>query len=40
MDGMSPSAIGFMILICGFVWGGFLTLLSRAVRREGRKASG
>ncbi len=34
---MSPVAVGMMILICGFVWGGFTGFLIRAVRREGRK---
>ena len=37
---MSVSAIVFMVVVCGFVWGGFLTLLLRAVRSEGRKQSG
>lgn len=35
---MSVSALIVMILICGFVWGGFLWLLSRAIRKEGAKA--
>lgn len=26
-----------MVGICGFVWGGFVLLLVRAVRREGEK---
>jgi hypothetical protein len=30
-------AIVMMVLICGFVWGGFLTLLTRALRAEGAK---
>lgn len=34
---MTATAIATMALICGFVWGGFVLLLSRAVRREGRK---
>jgi hypothetical protein len=34
---MSPSAAVMMILICGFVWGGFVTFLTRAIRREGDK---
>lgn len=34
---MSTTAIAFMVLICGLVWGGFLLLLVRAVRSEGRK---
>jgi hypothetical protein len=27
-----------MVLTCGFVWGGFLLLLTHAVRSERRKA--
>ena len=34
---MSSMAILMMVLICGLVWGGFFTLLIRAVRHEGRK---
>lgn len=34
---MSSLAILMMVLICGFVWGGFCTLLTRAVVSEGRK---
>jgi len=34
---MSLSAAVMMVLICGFVWGGFSTLLIRAIRREGDK---
>ena len=34
---MSPSAVVMMVLICGFVWGGFTILLTRAIRREGDK---
>ncbi len=37
---MTGSAIAFMILVCGVVWGGFLLLLLRAVRSEGKKSSG
>ncbi len=37
---MTATAITMMILICGLVWGGFLVLLSRAVRHEGRKRAG
>ncbi len=37
---MTPLAIAMMAAICGFVWGGFLTLLARALRREGSKARG
>ena len=36
---MEGSALAVMILICGFVWGGFLLLLTRAIRYEGAKAS-
>ena len=34
---MSSTAIAFMILVCGLVWGGFALLLLRAVRSESRK---
>ena len=34
---MSTLAVAMMVGICTFVWGGFLLLLSRAVRSEGRK---
>ena len=34
---MSTTAIAFMVLVCGLVWGGFALLLVRAVRSEGRK---
>ncbi len=34
---MTATAIAMMILICGLVWGGFVALLTRAVRHEGRK---
>ena len=34
---MSASAVMMLVLICGFVWGGFVTLLTRAIRREGAK---
>jgi hypothetical protein len=37
---MSGSAIIVMASICGFVWGGFVLLLSRAVRKEGAKQNG
>ena len=36
---MSTSALTVMIVICGFVWGGFTLLLTRAIRKEGAKAS-
>lgn len=35
---MTTLAVVMMALICGFVWGGFASLLVRAVRREGAKA--
>ncbi len=34
---MTSTAIAMMVLICGVVWGGFVTLLLRALRHEGRK---
>lgn len=34
---MSGQAILVMTLICGFVWGGFGVLLTRAIRRESVK---
>lgn len=34
---MSTTALMMMIGICGFVWGGFLYLLTRAVRSEADK---
>ena len=34
---MTATATLMMILICGLVWGGFVMLLARAVRHEGRK---
>ena len=34
---MTSLAIGTMIVICGFVWGGLVALLVFAVRSEGRK---
>ncbi len=37
---MSGSALVMMIVVCGLIWGGFLALLSRAVRREGAKQDG
>lgn len=36
---MSSAAVVMMVAICGLVWGGFVVLLTRAVREEGRKAS-
>jgi hypothetical protein len=35
---MSTGALVMMIAICGFVWGGFIYLVSRAVRSEARKS--
>lgn len=35
---MSGLAIGFMVVVCGLVWGGFALLLGKAVRSEGRKS--
>lgn len=37
MNGLDGLAIGTMVAVCGFVWGGFALLLSRAIRREGAK---
>ena len=34
---MSTSGLVTMCLICGFVWGGFVALLVRALRRERRR---
>ena len=36
---MSALAWTVMIVICGVVWGGFLSLLLYAFRREGKKFS-
>jgi cytochrome c oxidase assembly factor CtaG len=36
---MSTSAVVMMVVTCVLVWGGFVVLLLRAVRKEGRKAS-
>ena len=35
---MTGSALGMMIVVCGFVWGGFLYLLVRAIRSESGKS--
>ena len=35
---MSGPALLFLLLVGGFVWGGFLLLLVRAVRREAGKS--
>ena len=37
---MTSTTIATMILICGLVWGGFVALLLRALRQEGRKRAG
>ncbi|MEM9597752.1 MAG: MetS family NSS transporter small subunit [Acidobacteriota bacterium] len=37
---MTGTAIATMVVICGLVWGGFATLLVRAMRREGQKQRG
>ncbi|MFQ5350115.1 MAG: hypothetical protein ACE5EG_06715 [Thermoanaerobaculia bacterium] len=38
---MSGLAVLFMVLVGGFVWGGFVLLLVKAVRREaGKRSSG
>lgn len=34
---MSGGAVLMMLLVCGFVWGGFVSLLIRAMRSEGAK---
>lgn len=34
---MTTGALVMMVAICGFVWGGFLILLTWAFRREGAK---
>ena len=36
---MNGSAVVMMIVVCGLVWGGFVALLARAVRKEGAKQS-
>lgn len=35
---MSGTAVLFLVLVGGFVWGGFLTLALKAVRSESSKA--
>jgi hypothetical protein len=35
---MSGSALVVMVSICTLIWGGFLALLTRAVRQESGKA--
>ncbi|MGH7562965.1 MAG: hypothetical protein ACREK5_00875 [Gemmatimonadota bacterium] len=34
---MTASAWATLVAVCGFVWGGALTLVAIAVRKEGRK---
>lgn len=34
---MTTTAICTMVIICSLVWGGFVTLLIRALRHEGKK---
>lgn len=36
---MEPVALVTMLVIAGFVWGGFLVLLTTALRKESRKQS-
>ena len=36
---MTTAAVVTMIVICGFVWGGFLGFLCRALYRESGKRS-
>ncbi len=36
---MSGAAVTFMVLVGGFVWGGFAFLLLKAVRSESAKES-
>jgi hypothetical protein len=35
---MSGTALAFMVLVGGFVWGGFVVLLIRAMRCEADKS--
>lgn len=35
---MTVGAITMMIVVCGFVWGGFIYLLKRAIRSEAGKS--
>lgn len=37
---MNMSAVVMMVVVCGLIWGGFVVLLTRAVRQEGAKQSG
>lgn len=34
---MEPAAVLTFVLVAGFVWGGFITILTTAVRKESRK---
>ncbi len=34
---MTPAAIVTFVLIAGFVWGGFVLILRKAIRMEARK---
>ncbi|MGH7482219.1 MAG: MetS family NSS transporter small subunit [Longimicrobiales bacterium] len=34
---MTSAALITFVLIAGFVWGGFATILTIAIRKEGRK---
>lgn len=34
---MTTQAIVMMVAVCGVVWGGFVVLLVRAIRREAQK---
>lgn len=35
---MSGAAVATMVLVGGFIWGGFVMLVARAVRREAGKS--
>ncbi len=35
---MSAAAVALMVLVAGFIWGGFVLLLARAVRCEANKS--
>ena len=35
---MSGTGVLMMVLICGFVWGGLILLIAKAVRSEGAKS--
>lgn len=37
---MSPKAVATMVLVLGFVWGGFALILTTAIRKEREKAEG